>query len=302
MYLPPILPDELLDGYLGRIARFNGYQSREDLRYPLAHEARKQKPSCHPLGHFTSSVSILLKKDVEELLSEHTLWSFSSAIERKRIGEEHHIDSKAQFSTYISLHEERTNLRLCPHCIEHDMDTLWCAYWRRSHQVPGRLVCPSHKVPLLLYKGQSSFIENSPYEAIKSAAIYDNVLVSDYLTNPIIQRSVAVIDHIIKEKIILKRNLYHESIVGALKARDIDFRIIDQYLHFWGDLIRSLGSSWMQNAMPGIKKPEVTDTATVIRKIVLSPHISCTPTPVVLMAAMLFTSVEEVLSAIGIRQ
>jgi len=300
MHLLPILPDELFDGYLGRLTRFNGYETVEEIRYPLALEARKQKNGEHALGHFTSSISILLNKDVEALLYEHTLWFFSCAIEREPVGDEHHLDPKARFLTHKSLHGERTNLRLCPHCIEHDMDTLWCAYWRRSHQVPGRLVCPIHKVPLLLYKGQSNFVENSPYDAMKSAMIFDDALVSDYLINPIIQKSIAVIDHIIKEQIILKRNLYHKSIVKALKARGIDFRVVDQYLIFWNDLIRSLGSPWMQFAMPGIKKSEVTDTDTVIRKIVTNPHISCNPTSVVLMAAMLFTSVEEAISAIGV--
>jgi hypothetical protein len=228
------------------------------------------------------------------------MWFFSCAIEREPVGEEHHLDPKARFLTHKSLHEERTNLRLCPHCIEQDMETLWFTYWRQSHQVPGRLVCPVHKVPLLLYKGQSNFVENFPYDTMKSAMIFDNALVSDYLINPIIQRSVAVIDHIIKDKIILKRDLYHKSIVEALKTRGIDFRVVDQYLQFWSGMIRSLGSSWMQFAMPGIKKPEVTDTATVIRKIVMSPNNSCTPTPVVLMAAMLFASVEEAISAIGV--
>lgn len=300
MYLSTILPDELFDGYLDRMARFNGYETVEEIRYPLALEAWKQKSSDLSLGHFTSSISILLKKDVETLLCEHTLWTFSSAIEREPIGEEHHLDPKARATTHKSFHEERTNLRLCPHCVEHDMETLWFTYWRRSHQVPGKLVCPVHNVPLLFHKGKSSFIESSPYEAMKSALIFDNALVSDYLTNPIIQRAVAVIDYIIKEKIILKRNLYHKSIVEALRARDIDFRVIDQYLLFWGHLIRSVGSSWMQFSMPGIKKPEVADTSTVIRKIVTNPHIPCNPTSVVLLAAMLFGSVEEVISAIGV--
>lgn len=40
-------------------------------------------------------------------------------------------------------------LRFCPTCRESDLTKYAETYWRRSHQLPGVLVCPEHKRPLL---------------------------------------------------------------------------------------------------------------------------------------------------------
>lgn len=40
-------------------------------------------------------------------------------------------------------------LRFCPICRESDLTKYAETYWRRSHQLPGVLVCPEHKRPLL---------------------------------------------------------------------------------------------------------------------------------------------------------
>lgn len=42
-----------------------------------------------------------------------------------------------------------SRLRYCPRCVELDWEAQGCAWWRRTHQLPGVLVCPGHAVPLL---------------------------------------------------------------------------------------------------------------------------------------------------------
>lgn len=39
-------------------------------------------------------------------------------------------------------------LQFCPHCFESDLETYGCAYWHRTHQLPGVLVCPTHVIRL----------------------------------------------------------------------------------------------------------------------------------------------------------
>lgn len=40
-------------------------------------------------------------------------------------------------------------IRYCPSCVATDRETEGAAWWRRSHQLPGVLVCPIHLRPLL---------------------------------------------------------------------------------------------------------------------------------------------------------
>lgn len=42
-----------------------------------------------------------------------------------------------------------SRLRYCPRCVELDRQARGCAWWHRTHQLPGVLVCPAHAVPLL---------------------------------------------------------------------------------------------------------------------------------------------------------
>lgn len=49
-------------------------------------------------------------------------------------------------------------------CMREDVKQLCFAYWRRSHQVPGRFTCPKHSLPLVSID-ESSLLPGGPAQS-----------------------------------------------------------------------------------------------------------------------------------------
>lgn len=150
-------PDELLYSLIARSARYLGYWSSKGLaeaifgrRCVLA--SPDLQGSLELLGGLAMEAWGLTLK---QLALRHTLVGYytnflGEAQKRKVIlamlGKQQHLHVRLGICTTTVLGIKR--FRLCPHCSAQDMERYGETYWRRSHHIPGALVCTRHGVRL----------------------------------------------------------------------------------------------------------------------------------------------------------
>lgn len=146
IHWPELLPEEMLAGYVGRVARMNGISQQRLWRHLHEHETLASKP-----GHLRTWVHALATAyplDADALAGSHTLIPLLTVL-RPTGSSMKMADPKC----VAAIRQCETALpdrgpRLCPACVEEDLGFWGLSYWRRNHQVRGVDCCPKHGVPL----------------------------------------------------------------------------------------------------------------------------------------------------------
>lgn len=163
---PQGLPDESL---LSLCVRYHAYAQYCSVGHTL-HELFEH-PQSFPapdlpgrLGHLASEL-LAPRNSTDWLMTQYTLFPFYAPFQpaaslegMKRamiVGSSSAMYKHIGMVRYYRLQPE--TLRFCPTCREDEERHYGFAYWHRLHQVPGVLVCPTHKVFLtasrVLYGG-----------------------------------------------------------------------------------------------------------------------------------------------------
>lgn len=146
IHWPELLPEEMLAGYVGRVARLNGISQQRLWRHLHEHETLTGKP-----GHLRTWVHALATAyplDADALAGSHTLIPLLMVL-RPTGSSMKMADPKC----VAAIRQCETALpdrgpRLCQACVEEDLGFWGLSYWRRNHQVRGVDCCPKHGVPL----------------------------------------------------------------------------------------------------------------------------------------------------------
>ncbi|MGC9217115.1 TnsD family Tn7-like transposition protein [Acidithiobacillus sp.] len=175
-YLPALRPDELLYSLLARTYRHSGWHSPK-----LALEEF--------FGHRNVRAGVFLQTELnrlaerlpsqrrltpERLARNATLLPYLTAFSAPEVrdwalnvltGKSGDADALyIRLGLVASTVSLPTTLRYCPTCRTQMLEQYGELYWRRDHQIPGVLVCPTHAVPLadsrvvLVHSGQHEFI------------------------------------------------------------------------------------------------------------------------------------------------
>jgi hypothetical protein len=154
---PTPYPDELLYSIFARhhirsghknfqqtVEELLGYVPQQLYRLALPNSLSVLAKNLHPITSLT----------VESLVAEHTLYSFYRSfltqheafllkdLMRKKVGKP--IFQVAKI-TVTERDLDKQFLRFCSQCFEEDLQKYGEAYWHRTHQIPGVLVCLKHK-------------------------------------------------------------------------------------------------------------------------------------------------------------
>jgi hypothetical protein len=78
---------------------------------------------------------------------------------------------------------------LCPECASEDESFWGFSYWRRTHQIPGIVVCDKHHTGLREVKNE---IGAMPAEMVNGSKAIDSAIVGDALRNPTISRYASI--------------------------------------------------------------------------------------------------------------
>ncbi|MEH7484812.1 TniQ family protein [Neobacillus drentensis] len=162
-FFPTPYPDEIFHSL---IARYHMYSGNLSYRHTLLDLFGMQKVDINRhlpshLGKFLENMStnILI---LDTLINNHTLFpyftSFKSKEEREKV-KISMVNGNTNPSALAGVSgraiKSEKYLQHCYKCIEEDISKYGETYWRRIHQIPGVIVCPRHKLPLIFSSKQS---------------------------------------------------------------------------------------------------------------------------------------------------
>ena len=142
MYLPSILPDEFLKGYVERATQFLGMHSSMDARLFLARAHGLKDNYAAPLYVLLAPA---IEMDETEVLASHTLenmrTAFAGARDPRCNAAWRRQDDRAGRSGLLFSAKLPG---ICHQCVSQDLKDRGCSYWRRLHLIHGIEYCPSH--------------------------------------------------------------------------------------------------------------------------------------------------------------
>ncbi|MDD3759819.1 MAG: TnsD family Tn7-like transposition protein [Acidithiobacillus sp.] len=175
-YLPALYPGELLYSLLARTCRHSGWQSPKlALEEFFGHRSVRAgvflQAELHRLAERLPSRRQLT---AQRLAHSATLLPYLTAFSPPEVrtwawkvltGENGDVDALyIRLGLVASTVTLPSALRYCPACRTQMLEQNGELYWRRDHQLPGVLVCPTHAVPLvdsrlvLAHSGQHEFV------------------------------------------------------------------------------------------------------------------------------------------------
>lgn len=212
-YFPEIYPDELLYSVLARYHLHVCSRSPKHTLYDLFGEigVRASVSLQSHLAALSQRIPADRGLSPKKLAHDFTLYFYYTAFEPKPVGEcvltslmDGPADAvHARLGISASAISAPTHLRYCPTCLNDMLLRYGEVYWRRSHQLPGVLVCPEHGTAL----ADSAISQRSSNQHLFIAADQKNCppvtmlpfwassLRHVTLLNEIAKRSVALLEH-----------------------------------------------------------------------------------------------------------
>jgi len=297
MFIPPLLPDELLLGYRGRLANIHHrirtadihQQLRENFVPPQDFEGRSLLVGC---------LATALNTSVNQLLRDHTLMPLIAAFpESDEESPNNEIDLEDSSSS-IWLRLTRARLAMCPDCIEDDLKRLHFSYWRRSHQQPGLFRCHQHG-GALMFIAHRSFLCESPDEVLGQCDEEDAEALVASTENEIVVRANALIGATLNST----RSATHAAVTEKLQALAIvhsgglDLKsTIDKIST---GVLRAVSEAWRQDLMPTTGLSDDASSRLVGRALQAEqPRLPAAA--ICFVTAVLVLSVDEGLRILGV--
>jgi hypothetical protein len=144
---PEPLPDELVNGYAGRIKQRNGWTDEKSTLRELLCWSGCQGQTLRDVP----PVELLARvagMDLRTFVHGHSLLPLRRAITRNSPGELLGGARQAPTLWSLAMRPMRSHAYFCPRCVDEDIGFHGESYWRREHQIPGRNRCVKHEFAL----------------------------------------------------------------------------------------------------------------------------------------------------------
>ena len=211
VHLKPF-PDELAEGYLGRLSRINALgDRRQTLRQMGAYLGVSTLLRHCPAG---TLLGLMAKMPTEDLVNKHTLCPLVRAVTPERYafvhGSEQHVTALARHT--VSL--VRPSVHACASCVREQREHEGIARWQRRHQLLGLYACPVHEVAFAELENSNAAFATTPDEAFVHGREVPRALVQATF-DPYVQRFLAMQEFMLT----LRRPLNSREVRARLRAR-----------------------------------------------------------------------------------
>lgn len=250
--IPLLMPDELLEPYRGRLAALNALDRRSQVT-ELASRLRSDGSLAGTSKRsFIESVAIVHQRSISDIIMEHTLWPLMAAIDRPSTPEK--IESIARDLQKVGIfgRAPRKELWLCHKCVEEDLYRRKFAYWRRSHQVPGRHSCQSHGTPLRSIVMPLLLVEHPDDVLYRSESIDEGVF-KGIRQNAYVGRTIDFLDRVLTGGIVLERLNCMAVLKATAYLQGNDLLLGVHYERFVSHLQNSFSLNWLRWALPNFQ-------------------------------------------------
>lgn len=138
MQITKPLPDELHNGFIGRLMHVNGLTNLAAFKKSLL-----QKFPCNN-GFSIETIAQAVRIPLGRYARHHTLMPFLHSVRSEHEAKFAHEDVMVWYGTSAHLARATPEVSFCADCVEEDLNFWGVSYWRRSHQLHGIVVCPKH--------------------------------------------------------------------------------------------------------------------------------------------------------------
>lgn len=290
MIIPKILPDEILLGYRGRLMALNGTNNATEIANLTAWALGVDTSTAQsPVQLLVESVARFNSLSVAELIKNHTC----AATLALPIAPAEHLYSTGMPATQMgqllfSVGHSRFNF--CPDCVREDLQAYYFSYWRRSHQLPGRHLCPVHRTPLESVSLRGA-LTSTPDQHLSEAESAPEELSAAEASNAMVQRALALLDWAVQNGVSVDRARLAE-VLGARWSVAAQERLVaatDAELHNY--ILEQFPLGWLR-ALISPQKLEAGPTRSFVRQLIWSDLGHLTLLEVVVAAVALFDTNE----------
>lgn len=153
-----IQPNELLQGWRGRMAATNCLESADEVESAFHSWCSRNSLVVGDDPDFVAYAAAVLGVSRQEVIQRHTLTPYFDSLGKLK------QNKPGRPGRHLRTYQRRAPLRidrkdavLCPQCVEEDLAFWGFSYWRRSHHLPGVVCCSTHSGPLLVVGDHGCF-------------------------------------------------------------------------------------------------------------------------------------------------
>jgi len=293
------LPEEIEQGYLGRVMRINGYRSLTELSDAIT-ELYQVERTAQGRSWFDMLCKVA-KMSSEQFAQRHTTLPLKRGI-TSYFPEIVHGATGRPTITRQALYRQYATAFFCEQCAQADIAFHGMSYWRREHQTPGQLWCSKHGSALSSTAEPNAML-SSPANLIDQSCLIPLAAVQEAQVNPFVERylelvaamyeriaplDVGKIAPVLRDQ--AKRYGFH-AYAGPVRSALLSDRICEAFPH-----------SWLERVFPSLlakKKGEVlhqVDGALYMRKS------SSSTIAYLLVLTTLFETVDEAVNTLQATQ
>lgn len=287
MITAEIKPEELAQGYEGRLLHLNPEHSRRSLREAIAKRAglSHDKP---PIFYLAAAAKV----DVSAFVHGHTnipVLRITAPNAQYRPDCEHGDPSQLALLRRLGM-QNTGAARFCRECIKEDLGFHHVSYWRRAHQIAGVDWCPKHGISLTETRDRVAY-DTPPSNHLDAA---DDLQVGALQEWPVMQQYVSIAEHALD----LRRPVCETDLRKALRAHT---GALGLRMHSLCDrsevskLVRaSLPISWVKRHLPVLAEKTLDEHVHLLHGYVLCGS-GATHLRYILAAALIYPSAEDAL-------
>lgn len=294
--IPPLLPDEYLEGYRGRLGAFNAFGERNQVSRFVSRLQPDGALAATSKRSFLDSVAIINQKSISDVVMAHTLWPLMAAIGRPSDPADIESIARHPIANFIFTRKARSGLWLCHDCVKEDLRERKFTYWRCSHQVPGRHSCQAHRTQLRVI-GMEPLMVDAPDEVLHRAEGINEDLFAEIERNPLASRFGEFIDAVLKEKIIFEYSSCLSALRSAMCPADNDIHPKLPLERFLSRLENSLSVPWLSWVMPSVS-PGRGHRAHFFSNWTITNTARFSITTLAIIASTIFSSTDEAIRAL----
>jgi hypothetical protein len=292
--IPELLPEELLEGYRGRLRFLNMKRDGEAVTAALNGMHLGKGPS-NP-DRELSFVELAAKHNgcsAHQVVMQHSLWPFTAAVDRPRAPAEVEQLMHTPAGRTAVMRAVRQQAWLCPDCVEEDLGFWGVSYWRRGHQLPGAMWCEKHQTAL--HPASRNAIQQGPPDhCMPVPEAPDLAWVESLQSNAVVQRFVGICANILDSAPVLDRAHCARAVVAKAIRTGICGHP-DDVSGALSDLAREqLPQEWRANVFPKINWSQ-TGPIPMIDAVCRVQHYPASAVPIAFVSSLIFDSADEAL-------
>lgn len=164
------LPDEIIQGWRGRMRAANCMEKKEEIEELIAAHACGVDKSAPDKTDFFQSAACVLNMPREQLLKQHTLMPFFNTLSELKANKPgtKSLKHKEASERHTPFKFGGKHPKYCWQCALEELLSSGYSYWKISHQIPGVLWCSNHGTHLLTATRRDAF-NHCPHEIMDEA-------------------------------------------------------------------------------------------------------------------------------------